>query len=238
MDFVAIDFETATSKPASICSMGICVVKNNEVVKTEELLIKPQPFEFNEYNVKIHGITPEAVFCCPTFDKYWDRVLPYLENKTVIAHNASFDITALKRTLDYYSIEYPCFQYLCTVILSRKAYPEMPGHKLNELMREFNISFSHHNAEEDAYACAMVMKHIIRDFDIECIEDFNKRFGVLPSRVFPGCDEKKDVHEEKKNVKKEGRRKNAYSGVRGAERNGKKLPRDRRGAGQQNRGNH
>ena len=78
MDFVAIDFETATSYPGSICSMGICVVENGEVKETKEFLIKPQPFEFNEYNIKIHGITPEMVFCKPTFKKYWEEISQYL----------------------------------------------------------------------------------------------------------------------------------------------------------------
>lgn len=189
MDFVAIDFETATSYPGSICSMGICVVENGEVKETKELLIKPQPFEFNEYNIKIHGITPDMVFCKPTFEKYWEEIKPYIENKLVIAHNASFDITALKRVMDFYSIEYPCFKYLCTVQLSRKAYPHMPSHKLNDLAREFGITFLHHNAQEDAFACAMVMLNIMNDFDIEKTEGFKENFQISPSEVFPGCEE-------------------------------------------------
>lgn len=207
MDFVAIDFETATSYPGSICSMGICEVRNDSVVKTEEFLIKPRPFEFNEYNIRIHGITPEAVFCKPTFDMYWDKIKPYIENRLVLAHNASFDITALKKALTLSEIEYPCFEYMCTVILSRKAYPDMPGHRLNELAEAFNIAFSHHNAEDDAYACAMVFLRIMKDFNLKTADDIGKRFGVLPTKVFPGCDEQNKktpaaAKKERKNVKK------------------------------------
>ena len=78
MDFTAIDFETATSYGNSICSMGICVVRNNQVVKTYEILIRPEPFEFNEYNIKIHGITPEMVADKPRFFDYWDKIRPFL----------------------------------------------------------------------------------------------------------------------------------------------------------------
>lgn len=191
MDFVAIDFETATSYPESICSMGICAVENNKVVKTEEFLIKPRPFEFNEYNIKIHGITPEMVFCKPYFGDYWPQIKPYIENKLVIAHNAPFDITALKKAMTAFSIEYPNFRYMCTVQLSRKAYPDLPGHRLNELADAFGISFSHHNAEADAYACAMVFLQIIKDFKIENIADFGELFGITPTEVFPGCDDHK-----------------------------------------------
>lgn len=212
MDFVAIDFETATSNPGSICSMGICVVENNMVTETMEFLIKPQPFEFNEYNIRIHGITPEMVFCEPTFDKLWDKIRPYIENKLVIAHNAPFDVGALKASLAYFDIEYPCFEYLCTVQLSRKAYPDMPGHKLNQMADAFKISFSHHDSEEDAFACAMVMLHIINDYDIEKVSDFKERFGIEPSKVFPGCDKKKEESG-----------KDAHNSVCRSKRNGKKL---------------
>lgn len=54
MDFVAIDFETATSNYTSVCSLGICVVENNKITDRKEILIKPEPFEFNDYNIKIH----------------------------------------------------------------------------------------------------------------------------------------------------------------------------------------
>ena len=52
MDFVAIDFETATSNYTSVCSLGICVVENNKITDRKEILIKPEPFEFNDYNIK------------------------------------------------------------------------------------------------------------------------------------------------------------------------------------------
>ena len=52
MDFVAIDFETATSNYTSVCSLGICVVENNKITDRKEILIKPEPFEFNDYNIR------------------------------------------------------------------------------------------------------------------------------------------------------------------------------------------
>ena len=33
LDFIAIDFETATGKRSSICEAGICVVKDGKVVE-------------------------------------------------------------------------------------------------------------------------------------------------------------------------------------------------------------
>ena len=187
MDFTAIDFETATSKPASICSLGICVVENNKITDRKEILIKPDPFEFNEYNIKIHGITTEMVFSKPTFDMYWQSVRPYLENKTIVAHNAMFDVGALCATLDHYGIEYPTFDYLCTVRLSQLAYPELPSHKLNVLSDALGIKFSHHHAYDDAYACAAVLLRILDDYSLMSLDEIKECFEVESGRVYPRC---------------------------------------------------
>lgn len=178
MNFVAIDFETASKERTSACSLGLCVVKNNTVVQRKEMLIKPYPFEFNDYNTKIHGITPEMVENKPTFDKYWDALKPYIENNMVIAHNASFDVGVLCSTLTHYGIKPPEFSYLCTVILSQKAYPELPSHKLNNLANALGIKFNHHRAYDDAYACAEVLLRIAEDYNLDTFEDIEECFEI------------------------------------------------------------
>lgn len=187
MDFTAIDFETASSAFTSICSMGICTVKNGLITERKEFLIKPVPFEFTDFNIKIHGITPEAVMYKPTFDKYWPVIRPYLEGQTVIAHNTAFDITALCATLDRFGIPYPVCNYMCTVRLSQKAYPELESHKLNKLCDELGISFSHHHAYDDAYACAMVLQCILDDYGLDGIAELSEYFGVSAGKLYPGC---------------------------------------------------
>ena len=186
MDFIAIDFETATSARTSACSIGLCEVSNGKVVARRSLLIRPVPFEFNEYNVMIHGITPELVFDKPNFSELWHLIKPLLDGKLVIAHNASFDINVLLSTLDYFGIEYPTFDYLCTVKLSQKAYPDLFSHKLNALADAFGICFSHHDACEDAYVCARVLMKIIEDYGIKSKEELVDRFEIGIGHVHPG----------------------------------------------------
>lgn len=198
MDFVAIDFETATSARNSACSLGICEVVNNKVVSRESILIRPEPFEFNPYNIKIHGITPEMVCYEPTFAMLWRQIMPRINSKTVVAHNASFDVDVLCKSLDYAKIEYPTFDYLCTVKLSQKAYPELFSHKLNALADAFGISFSHHDACDDAYVCAKVLLHILNDYSINSVADLCEMFDIQLGHIFPGC----KLLEKKKKKKK------------------------------------
>lgn len=42
-DFVAIDFETANGQRSSVCSVGIVIVKDGEMVDSFYALIKPMP---------------------------------------------------------------------------------------------------------------------------------------------------------------------------------------------------
>ena len=185
MDFVAIDFETATSGANSICSMGICTVSGGKIKERKELLIRPEPFEFNEYNIKIHNITPDMVIDKPTFKEYWNEIFPYLNDRIVIAHNASFDIGALLKTLDMYKIEFPNFSYLCTVKLSQKAYPELESHKLNAMAEFMGIDFSHHCANDDSYVCAKIMLKIMEDFNINTLDELIKKFNVGVGKISP-----------------------------------------------------
>lgn len=163
------------------------MVRDNVVVERKGIYIRPTPFEFNEYNIKIHGITPDMVEDMPTFDEWWNEIRPYLENELIVAHNAMFDIGALCATLDEYNIPYPEFRYLCTVKLSQKAYPELPSHRLNNLCDALGIHFRHHQAYDDAYACAEVLINISEDCGLNSLEEMENFFEVDSGRVYPGC---------------------------------------------------
>ena len=42
-DFAAIDFETANNERTSVCSVGVVIVRNGEIVDTFYSLIQPEP---------------------------------------------------------------------------------------------------------------------------------------------------------------------------------------------------
>lgn len=178
MDFTAIDFETSSKGMTSVCSLGWCVVEDNVITERHEILIKPDPFEFNEYNSKINGIYPDMVWDKPTFDKYWDMLKPYIENRMVIAHNTSFDVNVLCETLKHFKIDIPGFSYLCTVVLSQKAYPDLFSHKLNNLAEALGIDFTHHRASDDAYACAKAFLRIAEDYNLNSFDEMEECFDI------------------------------------------------------------
>jgi DNA polymerase-3 subunit epsilon len=134
MNFIALDFETATHERNSACELGICVVENSEIVETKSWLIKPPSYPyFNSHNINVHGIYPEDVKNAPTFDEIWSEVEETLYGNLMIAHNASFDASVLRGCLDYYGIFKPKTQYLCSIQLAKKSWKHLESYGLKTL---------------------------------------------------------------------------------------------------------
>ena len=66
-DFAAIDFETANSERSSVCSVGIVIVRNGEIVDSYYSLIKPEPEYYFYWNTQVHGLTMEDTMNAKVF---------------------------------------------------------------------------------------------------------------------------------------------------------------------------
>ena len=58
-NFVAIDFETANGNRSSVCSVGIVVVRDGEIVDKYYSLIQPTPNFYTRFTTAVHGLTME-----------------------------------------------------------------------------------------------------------------------------------------------------------------------------------
>jgi len=153
---VAIDFETANEMISSACALGIAVIDGNKITAVKHWLIKPPELRFNYFNSCLHNITAKDVDKKPEFYRIWPSVKKYIEGNIIIAHNAGFDMAVLRSVLRVYRIEIPELYYACTVRLSRKVWKGFDNYKLNTVAENLAISFQHHNAKEDACACAKI----------------------------------------------------------------------------------
>jgi DNA polymerase III subunit epsilon len=156
MDFVAIDFETANPKRCSACALGIAVVAAGHVVERRSWLIRPPDLDFSHFNIAIHGIRPEDVEDKPRFSELWPTVAAYLADCIVVAHNAAFDLSVLANTLDTYGVDCPDLEYTCTRDIAKVVWPKLPTYNLKYVATFLGIEFQHHDAMEDAVACAEI----------------------------------------------------------------------------------
>ena len=117
MRVLAIDFETANGNSASACAIGYALMDNGEIIRSDEILIKPHPSVgyFNYGNVKIHGLTPDMVRFADDWPMVYWQIKDCFRDSVVVAHNAMFDIAVLRSINDLYHIRMPDFTYVDTV---------------------------------------------------------------------------------------------------------------------------
>lgn len=186
MKFIAIDFETANSERSSPCEIGLVKVEGLEITERKSFLIRPKDNYFDYYNTLIHGIDEVMVEDEPEFDEIYERLRPDFENYPIIAHNASFDISVLRHTLDLYGIEYPETEYSCTYQMSREALKGLFSFKLDSVCDHFGIPLDHHRALPDAEACAEITIRIFNEKGISSFEEIGSQFNLSVGKLMKG----------------------------------------------------
>ncbi len=183
MEFLALDFETATPQPDSPCELGIAVVRGGVVREVRNWLIKPRQWPyFSPYNVAVHGIRPEDVAGAPRWEHIWQEVAALLEGSTVVAHNAAFDMTVLRSTLMGHGLPFPTFQYFCSVSMARRVWPGHRSYGLGPMCALHGIPLRHHRAGNDAEATAEL---VLRATDQRPVFDITQ--FLLDARVKVGA---------------------------------------------------
>ncbi len=156
MNFVSIDFETATGYMQSACAIGLVIVENDRIIDEYYSLIQPPDNQYWYSNIKVHGITPQRTFQTPTFDKLYQKIHPFLKGKNIVAHNESFDRNVLIKTMGYYGLNYADLnlseRWDCTLQIYRKK--GFSPANLSACCSKMSIELDHHNALSDARACA------------------------------------------------------------------------------------
>ncbi|WP_225049087.1 3'-5' exonuclease [Lacticaseibacillus kribbianus] len=158
MDFIAMDFETANRQRASACSLALVVVRNSRITDSFYTLIDPEA-DFEPMNVQIHHIRPSAVVGQPNFAAVWPHIQQFFTpNQLVVAHNAPFDVSVMRRSLERYGLAVPRYQVIDTAQTSRRLMPNLPDRKLDTVSAALSIPLTnHHNALADSYACARIL---------------------------------------------------------------------------------
>ncbi len=187
---IALDFETASQSPGSICSVGLAWIADGQVARTAHCLVRPHDMRFDPWHVSIHGIQPHDVEFEPEFPSVWEELLPHLEaTPLLLAHNAPFDIGVLRAALKHYDLAQPTLSYLCTVKIARAAWPDLPNHKLPTVAEHIGFELRHHAADSDAAACAGIALRAMMDAGSSDLMALLPRFGIRPGRLEPGYHE-------------------------------------------------
>ena len=182
MNFISIDFETANRHRSSICSLGVAIVENGRLIETAHFLIKPVPNYYDTFNTRLHGISDKYTRHEGSFEQQWADLKEYFHNKIIVAHNASFDCSALRYTLDKYNLSYPDLDFHCTMRLSQKGL-NLPNHRLDTVSDYFNIRLNHHHAESDASAAALIALKLCEKHKATSLDQLSASLGFRVGKI-------------------------------------------------------
>lgn len=158
-DFVVVDVETACARVSSICQIGIVGFRGGRETFAFETLVDPCD-EFSSFNTRIHGISCDHVVGKPSFGQLHETVAAHLSGRINVAHSY-FDKGALAaacRVHDRTPIE---TRWLDSVRVAKRAWPDLPSHRLDALTRFLGVRHKHHDALSDARAAGMVIVRAI-----------------------------------------------------------------------------
>lgn len=160
--YAVVDIETTggMAKRDKITEIAIIVTDGKKVIKTFDSLVNPQRSIPPEIT-RITGITNEMVKNAPKFFEIAKEIVEYTEGTIFVAHNVNFDYSFIREEFGALGYTFTKKQ-LCTVKLSRKAFPGLRSYALGNLIAHFGIQVNaRHRAFDDAYATTDLFSRIL-----------------------------------------------------------------------------
>ncbi len=178
-----MDFETATRSPDSACALGVVVVEDGQELYRQSWLIRPPYNAYHWANVRVHGITPDMTIEAPEFPDVWGEAVEMIGDRTLVAHNAAFDMGVIRGCCAAYGLEAPTSPYLCTVQMARRTWRELVNHKLPTVAAHVGATLTHHDALSDAAACSAVLRACIDEAGVTSIDELVGHHEMSPKVV-------------------------------------------------------
>lgn len=147
-------------------------LENGKIKDEFQTLINPQQ-HIRKSSIAIHGITPEMVADAPTEEEIMPKIMEFIGDYPIVAHNAIFDHTfineASKRVFGK-EINNPRID---SQQMFKEIYPDMDSHGLEALTTKFKVPLNnHHRAMADTMGLALaypkLKKLYLQKYDWEC----------------------------------------------------------------------
>lgn len=164
-EYVVVDLETTGLDPrqgSEIIEIGVTEISNGKIVRNYSRFVKPNGI-IPSFITNLTHITNDMVENEDSIEEVLPRFRKYIGNKTIIAHNAKFDVNFLNYYLEKMDLE-PVKNYICTLemLKSTKSY-KGKNKKLETACKYYNIENKNaHRADSDTLATAKLFL-IIRD---------------------------------------------------------------------------
>ena len=144
--YIVLDTETT----------GISVEEGHKIIEIGAVLLEDRTKSTNYFHtyinpqrlieeeaIKVHGITNEALEDKPLFDEIVDEFLEFVQDSSLVIHNAAFDLGFLNNEIKLASSKNPLLEDICDVIdtlaVARNKFPGQRN-SLDALANRFDIN--------------------------------------------------------------------------------------------------
>lgn len=161
-----IDFETTGMTPAQgarATEVAIVLLEGERVVDRFDSLMRtgvPIP----PFIAQLTGITNAMLDTAPAAEAVMREAARFVGDAPMVAHNAAFDSKFWQAELQHAGLAAPQ-PFACTVLLSRRVFPEAPSHKLGRLIDHLGLPRTGraHRALADADMAAALLARMQRE---------------------------------------------------------------------------
>ena len=176
--YCVLDLETTGFSATSekITEVGIMKVKNGEVIDEFSCFVNPEK-HIAERVSEVTNITDDMVADAETIDKVFPKILEFLGDSVIVAHNAGFDVGFLKQNAKKLGYDFD-YTYLDTLSLAKDLFPEYKKYKLGKIAENLGIKVEvAHRALDDVDTTVKVfnvMMDMLKKRGAKKLDDIDK----------------------------------------------------------------
>ncbi|MFY7860086.1 MAG: PolC-type DNA polymerase III [Limnohabitans sp.] len=167
-----IDFETTGISPNMgdrATEVAIVLLQEGQVVDRYQSLMNAG-VRVNSFITQLTGITNEMLQAAPAAEQVMREAARFVGDLPMVAHNAAFDKKFWQAELARCGQD-GSHAFACTLLLSRRLYPQAPNHKLGTLAALHHLPSS--GRAHRALADAEMAAHLLAQMQ----HDLKTRFG-------------------------------------------------------------
>jgi DNA polymerase-3 subunit epsilon len=172
--YAIVDIETTGGQASreKITEIAIVIHDGEKIIESFETLLNPER-SIPYYITQITGISDDMVANAPKFYEVAKQIVKLTEGAVFVAHNVRFDYSFIQEEFRRLGFSY-VRKTLCTVRMSRKAFPGLKSYALGNLIKHFNIKVTdRHRAMADVMATIDIFQRILaQEEDIDGVKDF------------------------------------------------------------------
>ena len=157
--YCVLDLETTgfSAVNEKITEIGVMKIKDGEVIDQFSCFVNPEK-HIPRRVTEVTNITDDMVKDAETIEKVFPKLLAFIQDTVLVAHNAPFDIGFLKQNAKRLGYEFD-FTYIDTLSLAKDLFPDYKKYKLGKIAENLGIKVEvAHRALDDVDTTVKVFK--------------------------------------------------------------------------------